>query len=55
MALADFKERVRAYEAVYEELADEEDDGGISYIKVRTFACLSRSCMIVRLRLASMH
>lgn len=34
MALADFKQRVRAYEAVYEELADEEDDGGISYIKV---------------------
>ncbi len=34
MALADFKERVRAYEAVYEELADEEDAGGISYIKV---------------------
>lgn len=34
VALADFKERVRAYEAVYEELADDEDDGGISYIKV---------------------
>ena len=35
VALADFKQRVRAYEAVYEELADEEDDGAISYIKVR--------------------
>lgn len=34
VALADFKERVRAYEAVYEDVCDDEDDGGISYIKV---------------------
>jgi hypothetical protein len=34
VALADFKQRVKAYEAVYEELGDDEDEGGISYIKV---------------------
>ena len=33
-ALADFKERVRKYEAVYEELVDTEDAGKISYIKL---------------------
>eukprot|EP00624_Nannochloropsis_granulata_P006632 evm.model.NODE_499_length_36058_cov_18.539797.7 len=34
VALADFKQRVRAYEEVYEELGDDEDEGQISYIKV---------------------
>jgi len=34
-ALQDFIERVKAYEAVYEEVSDKEDDGNISYIKVR--------------------
>lgn len=34
VALGDFMERVKAYEAVYEELADDEDDGNVSYIKV---------------------
>jgi len=34
VALADFMQRVKAYEAVYEELGDDEDDGNISYIKV---------------------
>lgn len=36
-ALQDFIERVKAYEAVYEEVCDVEDDGNISYIKVRTY------------------
>lgn len=34
VALDDFVQRVKAYEAVYEELSDKEDDGRISYIKV---------------------
>lgn len=33
-AIADFKERVRNYEKVYEELIDTEDNGRIRYIKI---------------------
>lgn len=33
-ALTDFKDRVRKYEAVYEEVDDEEDSGKISFIKL---------------------
>jgi hypothetical protein len=39
VALGDFMERVKAYEAVYEELADDEDDGNVSYIKVCSMRC----------------
>eukprot|EP00614_Pseudopedinella_elastica_P000341 CAMPEP_0172605826 /NCGR_PEP_ID=MMETSP1068-20121228/26025_1 /TAXON_ID=35684 /ORGANISM="Pseudopedinella elastica, Strain CCMP716" /LENGTH=576 /DNA_ID=CAMNT_0013408337 /DNA_START=68 /DNA_END=1798 /DNA_ORIENTATION=+ len=33
-ALEDFKERVRKYESVYEDITDDEDGGKISYIKL---------------------
>eukprot|EP00903_Cladosiphon_okamuranus_P011667 g10973.t1 len=33
-ALKDFKQRVKAYEKVYETIEDNEDDGGIQYIKL---------------------
>lgn len=36
VALRDFMERVRAYEAVYEAVEDTEDQGKIAYIKVST-------------------
>mmetsp|Transcript_11009 Transcript_11009/g.14318 ORF Transcript_11009/g.14318 Transcript_11009/m.14318 type:complete len:573 (+) Transcript_11009:54-1772(+) len=34
VAIADFKERVKNYEEVYEELLDDEDKGRISFIKI---------------------
>lgn len=34
-SLADFKERVKAYESAYVPLGDYEEDHGMQYIKVR--------------------